>query len=186
MIASCRKAMPNLDSCFEKQRLYSADKGLYSQGYGLPNGHVWLWELDHKEGRTPKNWCLWNVVLKKTPESPLDCKEIKPVNLKGNQSWILVGKTDSEAKAQVIWSFDTNSQLTRKVPEAGKDGGQKEKRASEDEMARWHHRCNGHELGQTSEGGGQRGLSCYSLWGHKELDTTGWLHNNIHMMNLLR
>ena len=79
------------------------------------------------------------MVLEKTPESFLESKEIKPVSLKGNQSGILVGKTDSEAKAQVIWSFDTNSQLTKKVPEAGKDGGQKEKRASEDEMARWHH-----------------------------------------------
>ena len=80
-----RKAMTNLDSVLKSQRHYSADKGPYSQGYGLPSGHVWLWRLDPKEGRTPKNWCLRTVVLEKTLESPLDSKEIKPVNLKGDQ-----------------------------------------------------------------------------------------------------
>ena len=92
---------------------------------------------------------IWTVVLQKTPESPLDCKEIKAVSLKGDQPWILIGKTDSEAKAPVIWSSDVNSQLSRKSPEAGKDWGQKEKRASEDEMASWHHWCNGLAFGQT-------------------------------------
>ena len=115
-----------------KQRHYSADKGPYSQGYGLPSGHVWLWEMDCKEGRTPKNWCLWNVVLEKTPESLLNSKEIIPVNLKRNQPWILIGRTDAKAEAPVFWSPDVNSQLIGKVPDTGKDWGQKEKRVSED------------------------------------------------------
>ena len=121
--------------CVDKQRHYSADESLYSQGYGLPTGHLWLWELNCKEGRTPKNWCLWTVVLEKTPESPLDSKEIKPVSLKGDQPWILVGKTDAEAKIPIFWSFDVNRWLSGKVPDAGKDWGQKEKRVLEDEMA---------------------------------------------------
>ena len=136
--------------CVEKKRHYSADKGPCSQGYGLPSGHVRLWELDHKEGRKRKNWCLLTVVLDKTPESPLDSKGIKPVNRKGNEPWILVGRTDAEAEAPVFWSFDVNSQLIGKVPDAGQDWGQKEKRASEDKMPGWHHWCKGHELGQTS------------------------------------
>ena len=104
-----RKVMTNLDNV-EKQRHYSADKCLYSQGYALPSGRIWLWELDHKEGRTPKNQCLWTVVLRKTPESPLDSKEIKLVNIKGNQSWIFTGRTDAEAEAPVFWSSDENRQ----------------------------------------------------------------------------
>ena len=147
-------------------------------GNGLPSGHVQLWELDHKEGRTPKNWCLWTVVLK-TPEDPLDSKEIKPVNLKGNQTWILVWRTDAKAEVTVFWSYDTNNQLIGKVPDAGKDWVQKEKRTSEDKMAGWHHWWNGHELGQTlGDGEGQEGLACYSPWGCKELDMTGLLNKN--------
>ena len=165
-----------------EERHYSADKGPYSQGCGLPSGHVWLWELDCKEGRALKNCCLWTVVLEKTPESPLDSKEIKPVNLKGNQPWILVGRTDSEAETLVFWWCDMNSWLTGKVPDAGKDGGQ-EKRVSEDEMARWHHGYNEHELGQTlGDGERQRGLVCYSPWGCKESDTTGRLNSNINVI----
>ena len=163
-----RKAMTSLD-CFEKQRCYSADKGLYSQGYGLPSGHVWLWELHHKEGRIPKNRCLQTVMLEKTPESPLNSKEIKPVNLKGNQPWIFTGRTDAEAEAPVFWSSDANSWLTGKVPDAGKDWVQK-KRMSE-ETAGGHHRCNGHELGKTlGDGEGQGGLACCSPWGHNGYD----------------
>ena len=97
-----RKAMTHLYSVL-KSRHYSANKGPYSQDYGPPSGHVWLWELNCKEGRTPKNWCLWIVVLEKIPESPLDSMESKPVNLKGNQPWILVGRTDAEAEAPVFW-----------------------------------------------------------------------------------
>ena len=117
--------------------------------------------------------------MEKTPESPLDSKEIKPVNLKGNQPWIFTGSTDAEAEAPVFWSSDANRQLIGKVPDAGKDWGQKEKKASEDEMAGWYRWWNEHELGQTpGDGEGQGGLECRSPWGHKELDTTWWLNNN--------
>ena len=129
-----------------KQRHYSADKGPYGQGCGLSSGHVRLWELDYKEGRVQKNWCLWTVVLEKTPESSLDSKQIKPVNLKGNQAWILIGRTDAEAETPVFWSFYANSWLIGKVPDAGKDWGRKEKKASQDEMAGWHLQCYGHKI----------------------------------------
>ena len=145
-----RKAMTNLDSVL-KSRHYSADKGPSSQGCGLPSGHVRLWELDRKGGRTLKNWYLQTVVLEKTPESPLDSKEIKPVNLKGDQPWIFTGRTDAEAEAPVLWSSDVNRWVIGKVPDTRKDWGQKEKRASEDEMAGWYLWCNEHELGQTPE-----------------------------------
>ena len=178
MIASWQESDNKLRQCFEKQRHYSADEGLYSQGHrGLPSGHIWLWELDHKEGRMPKNWCLWTVMLEKTPESPLDSKEIKSVNLKGDQHWTLIGMTDAEAEVPVFWSFDANSWLTEKVPDAGKDWGQK-KRVSEGKMAGCHHQCNERELGQTPrEGEGQRGLVCCSPWGCRESDTIGQLNN---------
>ena len=140
-----RKVMTNLNSVL-KSRHYSANKGPYSQGCGLPSGHVRLWELDCKEGRTPKNWCLWTLVLEKTPEHPLDCKEIKPVNLKGDQPWIFTGRTDAEAEAPGFWSSDVHWWLFGKVPDAGEDWGQKEKRASEDEMAGQHRQCNEREL----------------------------------------
>ena len=113
-----------------------------------------------------------NLLEYQSPESPLDCKEIKPFNLKGNQPWILIGRTDAETP--VFSSSDVNSWLIGKVPDAGKDWGQKENRVSEDEMAEWHHRCNGHELRQTLwDGEGQGSLGCCSPWGCKELDTTG-------------
>ena len=147
--ASWQESNDKLRQCVEKQKYYSADKGPYSQGYGLPRGHVQLWELGHEEGRTPKNWCLQPVVLEKTPESPLGNKEIKPVNLKGDQPWTLTGRTDAEAEAPVFWSSDANRWLTGKFLDAGKDWGQKEKRASEDEMARRHQWWDEPEFGQT-------------------------------------
>ena len=142
----------------------------------VPSGHVRLWELDHKEGRTPKNWCLRTVVLEKTRQSPLDSKEIKPVNLKGDQPWIFTGRTDAKAETPIFWPPDVNRWLIWKDPDAGKDWGQK-KRVSEDEMAEQHHWCN--ELGQTpGDGEGQAGLASCSLWGHKESDLTGQLNDN--------
>ena len=181
-IASRQESDDKPRQCAEKQRHYSADKGLYSQGCGLSSGHVQLWELDCKEGKTPKNWCLWTVVLEKTPKSALDSEEIKPVNLKGNQPWIFTGRTDPEAQAPVFWSSDENRWLIGKVPDAGQDWGQKEKRVSEDETAGRHHQCNEHELGQTpGDGEEQGGLACSSPQGRKESDMTGWLNktNNI-------
>ena len=166
-----------LRQCIEKQR--HAEKGLCSQGNGLPKGHVKLWEENCKEDRMSKNWCLQIVVLGKTPESHLDSKEIKPGNLKGYQLWIFTGGTDTEAEAPVFWSSDMNRWLTEKVPDTGKDGGQKETRVLEDELAGWHHWCNKHEFGQTpGDGEGQGGLACYSPWGHKKLGTVEWLNNN--------
>ena len=133
-----------------------------------------------KEGRTPKSWCLWTVVLEKTPVS----KRIKTVNLKGNQPWILIGRTYAEAEAPIFWLSDANNWFFGKVPDAGKDWGQKEKRASEDEMAGRHRWWNEHELGQTpGDGDEQGGLECCSPWGHKELDTTWWLNNNTRTMS---
>ena len=130
----------------KKQRFYFADKGPSSQSYGFPSSHVWMWELDHKESWGPKNWCFWTVVLEKTLESPLDCKEIKPVNSKGNQSWIFIGRTDVEAEALILWPPDVKSWLTGKDLDTGKDWGQEEKGTTEDEMVGWHHRINGHEF----------------------------------------
>ena len=114
-----------------KKQNIACQKGLDSQGYGLSSSHIWLWELNHKEIRVLKNWCLRTVVSENTLESPFDSKEIKLVNLKGNQLWILVGRTGAEAETPVFWSSDANSWLIGKVPDAGKDWGQK-KRASED------------------------------------------------------
>ena len=127
----------------------------------------------------PKNWWyLWTLVLKKTPESPLDSKEIKPVNLKGDQPWLFTGRADAKAEVPVSWSSDVNRQLIGKVADAGKDWEQ-EKRASEDEMVGWHHQCNEHKLGQIQgDDEGQRGLACCSLWSCKESDTIGQLNNN--------
>ena len=97
--------------CIKKQRHQFADNGLYSQSYGFSSSHVWIWELDHKEGWRMKNWCFWIVMLEKTLESPLNCKEIKPVNPKGNQSWMFIGRTDAEAEAPIIWPPDAESWL---------------------------------------------------------------------------
>ena len=97
-----RKAMTNLDSIL-KYKDHFTDKGPYNQSCGFSSSHVWMWELDHKEGWVPKNWCFWIVVLEKTLESPLDCKKIKPINPKGNQSWIFIGRTDAEAEIPILW-----------------------------------------------------------------------------------
>ena len=115
-----------------KQRHHFADKGLYSQSYGFSSSRVWMWELDHKEGWAPKNLYFQTVVLEKTLESPLDSKEIKPVNLKGNQPWIFFGRTDDEAS--VLWPPNVKRQPIGKDPDAGNDWGREEKRAREDEM----------------------------------------------------
>ena len=130
----------------KKQRYYFANKGLYSQSCGFSSSHVWMWELDHKESWVLKNWCFQTVMLEKTLESPLDCKEIKPVHPKGNQSWMFIGRTD-EAETPILWPPDAKSWLMWIDPDAGKDWGQEEKGTTEDEMARWHHRLNGHESG---------------------------------------
>ena len=118
-----------------------------SQGYGFSSGHVWMWELDYKESWVLKNWCFWTVVLKKTLESPLDCKEIQPVRPKGDQSWVFIGRTDVEDETPIFWLPDAESWLIEKDPGAGRDWVQEEKGTTEDEMAAWHHQLNGHEFG---------------------------------------
>ena len=139
--------------------------------------HVWMWELDYKESWAPKNWCFWTVVLEKTLESPLDCKEIQPVYPKGNQSWVFIGRTDAEAEAPILWPPDEKNWLIGKDPYAGQGWRQVEKGMTEDEMAGWHHQIDGHEFEQTlGVGDGQGSLACCSPWGHKNSDTTEWLN----------
>ena len=110
--------------------------GLYYHSYGFSRSHVWMWELDHKEGWAPKNWCFRIVVLEKTLKSPLDCKEVKSVNTKGNQLWIFTGRIEAEAEAPILWPPDEKSQLIGKDPDAGKDGRQKKKGIAEDKIVR--------------------------------------------------
>ena len=140
-----RKAMTNLDSV-----LKSRDITLLAK-VRIVKAVIFLVvmnrDLDHTEGRAPKNWCFQTVLLEKTPESPLDSEEIEPVNLKGNQPWILIGKTDADAEAPIFWFPDVNSWLIGRNPDAGKDWRQKEKRVSEDEVAGCYHQRYGHELG---------------------------------------
>ena len=138
---------------------------------------VWMWELDHKEAWALKNWCFWTVVLEKTLESPLDSKEIKPVHPKGNQSWIFIGRTDTETP--LLWPPDAKSQLIGKHPDAGKDWWQEEKATTEDEMVGWHHWLNGHEFEQTlGDSEGQGSLACCSSWSLRESETIEWLNKN--------
>ena len=131
-----------------------------------------MWELDCKASWVPKNWCFWTVVLEKTVESPLDCKEIQPVHPKGDQSWVFIGRIDAEAETLVLWPLHAKSWLTGKDSDAERDWGQEKKGTTEDEMVGWHHRLNGYEFGWTpGVGDGQGGLACCDSWGHKESDT---------------
>ena len=136
-----------------------------------------MWELDYKESWVLKNWCFWTVALEKTLESPLDCKEIKPINPKGYQSWIFIGRTDAEAETPVLWSPDAKNWLTGKDPVAGKDWRQEEKGTPDDEMVGWHHWLDGHEFEQAPEvDDGQGSLVCCSPRGCKELNMTEQLN----------
>ena len=124
-----------------------------------------------------KNWCFWTVVLEKTLESPLDCKEIQPVHSKGDQSWVSFGRSDAKAETPVLWPPQVTSWLIGKDSDAGRDWGQEEKGTTENEIAGWHHRLNGREFGWTpGVGDGQGGLACCDSWGCKESDTTEWLN----------
>ena len=167
-----RKVMTNLDSIF-KSRDYFANKGSSSQGYGFSCGHVWMWELDCAEGWAPKNWYFWTVVLEKTLERPLDCKEIQPVHSEGDQPWVFFGRNDAEAETPILWPPHAKTWLIGKDSDAGRDWGQEEKGTTEDEMAGWHHWLDGRESEWTpGVGDGQGGLACCDSWGRKELDTT--------------
>ena len=129
----------------KKQRHYFANKGPSGQGYGFSSGHVWMWKLDCEESWVQKNWCFWIVVLEKILESPLDLKEMQPVHPKGDKSWVFIGRTDVEAETPILWPPHAKSWLIGKDPDAGRDWGQEEKGMTEDEMAGWHHRLDGHE-----------------------------------------
>ena len=151
---------------------YFANKGPSGQGYGFSSGHVWMWELDCEASWVPKNWCFWAMMLEKTLESPLDCKEIQPVYPKGDQSWVFTGRTDAEAETPVLWPPHVRS-WPWKRPWCWEGLGTGGEWATENEMAGWHHWLNGHEFGWTpGVGDGQKGLACCSSWSHKELDTT--------------
>ena len=135
-----------------------------------------MWELDCEEGWAPKNGCFWTVVLEKTLESPLDCKEIQPVHPKGHQPWDFFGRNDAKAETPVLWPPDAKSWLLGKDSDAGRDWGQEEKGRTEDEMAGWHHWLDGRESQWTlGVGDGQGGLACCDSWGRKESDTIEWL-----------
>ena len=180
MLAPWKKSYDKPRQHFKKQRHRFANKGLYSQSYDFSSSHIWMWELDHKEGWVLKNWCFWTVTLAKTLESSLDCKEIKPVNPNGNQSWIFIGRTDAEAEIPILWPPDAKTRLIGKDPDSGKDWRQEEKWVTKDETIRWHHWLNGHEFEQTlGDIEGQGSLSCCSPWGRAESNTTERL-NNMH------
>ena len=115
--------------------------------YGFSSSHIWIWELDYKESWDLKDWCFWTVLLEKTLESPLDCKEIRPVHPNGNQSWILIGRTDVESETPILWPPDVKSWVIWKDPDTGKDWGQEEKGTTKDEMVGWYHRLDGHRFG---------------------------------------
>ena len=176
---SLEENLTNLDIIL-KSRRYFADRG----PSGISSSHVWMWELDykHKESWVPKNWYFRTVVLEKTLESPLDCKEIKPVNRKGNQSWIFTEKTDAEAETPKLWPPDAKNWLIWKDPDAdvkiimlnsktwrGKKG------TTEDEMIEWHHWLDGHEFEQAlGAGDGQGSLACCSPWGCSQTQLSDW------------
>ena len=164
----------------KKQKYCFGNKGPSSQGYGFSSSHVWMWELDYKESWAPKNWRFWTVVLDKTLENPLDCKEIQPVHPEGNPSWIFIGRTDAEAQPPVLWPLDAKNWLIGKDPDAGKDWRQ-EKGMTEDEMVWWHHQLNGREQA-LGDGEGQGSLVCCKSLGSQrvghnwapELNWIGW------------
>ena len=147
MLAPWKKSYGQPRQYIKKQRLYFADKCPSSQSYGFSSSNVWMWKLDHKENWVLKNWCFQTVMLEKTLESPLDCKEIKLVHPKGNQPWIFIGRTDAEAP--ILWPPDAKTQLIGKDPNARKDWRQEEKETTEDGVVAWHHRLDGHEFDQT-------------------------------------
>ena len=172
-----RKVMTNLDGILKSRDITLPIKVHLVMAIGFSSGHVWMWELDYKESWVPKNWCFWIVVLKRTLESPLDCKEIQPVHPEGDQSWVFIGQTDAEAETPILWPPDAKSWLIGKDPDAGRDWGQEEKGMTEDEMAGWHHRLDEHGFGWTpGVGDGQGGLAWWDSWGHKQFDTTEWLN----------
>ena len=139
-----REVMTNLDSILKSRDITLPTKVHLVKGYGFSSGHIWMWELNYKESWAPKNWCFWTVVLEKTLESPLDCKENQPVHPKGDQSWVFIGRTDVEDETPILWPPDSENWLIGKYPDAGRGWEQEEKRTIE---VGWHHWLNGHGFG---------------------------------------
>ena len=163
----------------KKHRHYFANKGPSSQGYGFSSGHVWMWELNYKESWASKNWCFWAVVLEKPLESPLGCKEIQPVHPKGDQSWVFIGRTDTEAETPILWPPDVKNWLKGKDPDTGKDWSRRRKGQ---QGMRWLDSITDSvdmnlsklwEMVQDREA-----WHCCSPWDHKKSDITGWLNLN--------
>ena len=156
-----RKTMTNLDTILKS-------RDITSQSYGFSSSHVCMWELDYKESWAQRNWQLWTLMLEKTLESPLDCKEIQPVNPKGNQSWMFIESTDAEAETPILWPPDVRNWLIGQDPDARKYWRWEEKGMTEDEMVGWHHRLNGHEFEQAPRvSNGQGRLACCSPWSRR-------------------
>ena len=161
MFAPWKKDYDKSRQPVKKQRHYFANKDPSSQSNGFSSSHVWMWEVTNEESWGMQNWCFWTVVLEKTLESPLDCKEIQLVHPKGDQPWIFIGRTDAEAEAPKLWPPNEKNWLLRKDRDAGKDWRQENKGMTEDDMVWWHHRLDGHESEQIlGVGDGQGSLTC--------------------------
>ena len=172
MLTSWKKSYDQPRQYIKKQRHYFANKGLSSLSYGFFSSHIWMWELDYKENWVPKNWCFWTVVLGKTLKSPLDSKEIKPIQPKGNQSWIFIGRTDAEAETPILWPPDAKNWLIWKDPDARKDW--RRRRRGQQRM-RWLDGITDSmdmSLSRLQELVMDRNLACCSPWGRKELNMT--------------
>ena len=162
-----RKVMTNLDSIFKNRDITLSTKVSLVKAMVFPVV-IYGWELDCEESWAPKNWCFWSVVLEKTLESPLDCKEIQPVHPKGDQSWVFIERTDTIAETPILWPPHAKSWLIGKDSDAGRDWGQEKKGMTEDEMAIRHHRLDGCEFNWTlGVGDGQGGLAYCDSWGHR-------------------
>ena len=173
MLAPWKEGYAKPRQCIKKQRRHFADKGSSSHSYDFSSSHVWMWELDHKEGRAPRNWCFRTVVLEKTLDSPLESKEIKSVNPKGNHSWVFIRRTDAEAEASILWPSNAKNLLIGKHSNVGKDWRQEEKGTTEDQMVGCHHWLNGYDFEQApGVGDGWGSLACCSPWGCKKLYMT--------------
>ena len=172
---SLKESYDQTRQCIKKQKHYFANKGSSSQGYGFSSGHVWMWELDYKESWAPKNWCFWTVVLEKTLENPLNCKEIQPVHSKGDQPWDFFRRTDANAETPVLWPPHAKNCLIGKWCwerlRAGLEGDDRGWDGWMASLTRWTK-----VWMDPGVGDGQRGLLCCSSWGHKELDMTEWLN----------
>ena len=179
----------------KKQRHYFVDKGPCSKSCGSSSSHIWMLELDNKESWAPKNLCFWTVVLEKTLESLLTCKEIQPIHPKRSQSWIFIGNTDAVAETLKLWPPDVKNWLIGKDPNLGKEWRQEEKRTAEDEMVGWHHWLNAHEFEQAlGVGDGHGSLTCCRPWdcrvGHDWVSELNWTdaytHSNLHISAYLK